>query len=1455
MIKALLFKLWIVLVLITILHCPVKAEEPFTVPNIPYFSLSSISTDSQDEIVGDQLDLDRLADSLTQKVLGENRIVDMLDPDKVYTLPLGIVKEIGGMYYTIVLDKLKFTPSGAVLKAYMSVSLPGSTKKFGLVADSVTVGINGIETAQLKMLKDKRLDLFGKELIIKADSTFIEWDCNGYKQAQISGIIYLDEDNFWKENPATRTVYTGQKVAGKFLGLVTDFNDILFSVSLDPFQLRKLKGYSFYAKNIVLDLSDTRNPDGIQFPAGYKSVLFDGENKNLWRGLYISSFSLKFPKTFAKNGKVPEINAAKFLIDLEGISGSLAYNAQILSLDDGNLGGWKFSINSLSLSFEKSEITGFGMSGGIVLPITEPNKPLSYTANIDADNNFLFKVSLPGEINAPLFGSGTKLILDSNSRITVELKDGVYYPKAELHGKMKVTVNGTPGVSLADITFQGLVVQTRQPQIDIKAFSMTSGAMAGFPVQINAIALERNNKDTLLGLKFDASVNLMQEKIAGTSAFVIWAKQQKGEWKYKDIELRKILVDANIGAVDLKGGLENFKNDPTYGNGYIGYVDMSITPGIKVNATAQFGSVSGFRYWFADAGVSLASGIAVFPGFGIYGFGGGAYYHMERIMPNNITLTSDTLSTQPTKPAIGVSKSGIIYKPTTSIALGVMAKVVIGTKPKPEAFNGNVAFGIEFNSSFGINKIFFAGDGRFMTELNKSEADAKVKAKVNIEYLLSKNELSGYAEAYINVANVVSGAGKDNLAGRVDFYFAPKNWFIYIGTPTSPVSLKMGILTAKSYFMVGSVLPDFPPLPSNLASLSSKINFSNLRQGELTKVGGGFAFGASVQARTGEQHFLFFTGNFDMGMGFDFMLKNFGEYARCEGHTGPLGINGWYAQGQAWAWVDAKIGIRVRVFGKRKDFTILDAGFAAVLGAQLPNPTYFAGAVEAKYNVLGGLVKGKCHFDFSYGNQCKLVSVNELEGVSAISELTPNDGANEVDVFTTPQVVFNIPVEEEFEILDASGNKKYFRIKLDYCKLVNGETEIPCAMEWNSARDVLALRPLEVLPSEVKLKLKVGVYFQERGASSSWTDYSLNGKRQTEERMVAFLTGVAPDYITENNVVYTYPLRNMVNFYKNEYGSMYIQLLKGVDYLFSKPGSWRYEAHFKSGNNTSIVPVTYERDKKRVTWYVPDNLVNNSIYSLKIVRVDDSNSAFVADANVTSTEKSVNDDIELTTKDAEGTLSEETNVELYGLHFRTSVYNTFVEKIRSLNTTYTSYSVDDNYTQIHIKYRGISPVYELFDSWEMSMIKIQSVLDQTNWYTKNYKDLIYFKYPLAPGLNITYRETQSIGVPPVYVSRLVGYGELPALNQNVISQGKLTFSSQTINRIENNICYYISNDWGHLRGKAFYLDPNSKNEILTRIKNSSYAGFYSSSSYPITVKYFIPGLENPTSEYSTSIKY
>jgi len=1416
-------------------------------PKILYFDESSLNTDGQDSTISDQLDLDQIADSLTQKVLGENKIVDMLDPAKVYTLPLGIVKEIGGVFYIIVLDNLKFTSSGAVMKAYMSLSFPGSTKKFGLVADNVKVGLNGIEAAQLKMLKDKPIDLMGQDLLIDADSTFIEWDCNGYKGAQLSAKLFLDESKFYKENPKTRSVITGAKVTGKIFCAVTDFNDILVSITLDPFQLSDLKDYSFYPKEIVLDLSDQRNYETMQFPAGYKSVLFDGENKNLWRGLYISSFALKFPKTFAKNGPAPEIVATKFLIDMEGISGKLAYNAEILGFDKGNLGGWKFSINSISFSLMKNDISGFGMAGGIILPITEPNKPMTYAATIDADKNFLFKVSLPGDINAPLFGSGTKLTLASNSTITVESKDGEYYPKAELHGTMKVSVGANPGVNLADITFQGLVVQTKEPQIDIEYFSMTSGAMAGFPIQVNGIALERNVKDTLLGLKFDVSANLMDEKIAGNTAFVVWAEQKKGDWKYKNLELRKIIIEAETGAFSLNGQLESFKNDVKFGNGYLGYLNMSITPGINVYATAQFGSVSDYRYWFADAGVSLPSGIVVFPGFAIYGFGGGAYYHMARVLPPNVQMVKDTAATPP-PPKLGIAKSGITYSPSKNVNLGLMAKVIIGTQPPTSsAFNGSVTFGIEFNSSWGANLISFRGDGRFMTEITEEASDSKVKATVDIQYLFSKNELSGFAEAYINVFDVIKGGGANNLAGRVEFYFAKTNWYIYIGTPATPISLKlMKELTASSYFMVGSVLPDFPSLPPQVAELSDKVNFSNMRSESLTRSGGGFAFGASIQVNIEEEKFLIFYGKFDLGAGFDFMLRNLGSSAQCQGYPAPLGINGWYAQGQAWSWVDALIGVNVKILGKPRKFNILDVGFAAVLGAQLPNPTYLAGAVEAEFSVLGGLVKGKCHFEFSYGNQCKLVNASAVEGISVIAELTPADGSRDVDVFLTPQVAFSMPIEEAFEILDNDGVTKQFRVKFDYFKVQQGSTEISCTKEWNKTNDVLALRPLEILPGQTALKAAVKVHFQVKGSNGVWTDYMVDGKVEGEERLLTFTTGEAPDYITENNVNYTYPVRNMVNFYKNEYGKCYIQVYQGITYLFSKPGNWRYEAHFKSGGNTSKMPVTYDSNAKRVELSVPDNLVNEAIYSMKIVRVEDTGKQFQADINVTRMETNLNADQSVTTKDIEGTLTDEGLTELYTLHFRTSKYNTFVEKMKGFTKEY-EWIYDQGVSQLVMKLNNS----EVFDKWELENLSTVADLDRTAWYSDNYKNLLYANYPIIPQVKIDWRDINIVGVPPSRICNLIQDNGNLVLTQEIISSGTLVMNSSNNPKIEYNLNFYISRDFINLKNRAVpYQNENSR---LKDIVFFTFKGLRINSNYYLNVLYTLPGKTTPNSSYNTYI--
>ena len=76
--------------------------------------------------------------------------------------------------------------------------------------------------------------------------------------------------------------------------------------------------------------------------------------------------------------------------------------------------------------------------------------------------------------------------------------------------------------------------------------------------------------------------------------------------------------------------------------------------------------------------------------------------------------------------------------------------------------------------------------------------------------------------------------------------------------------------------------------------------------------GRGLAFGASLQLNTGDLRFLIFYANFAAGLGFDVMLKDYGD-SHCEGRSERIGVNGWYAHGQAYAYLQGELGVRVKI--------------------------------------------------------------------------------------------------------------------------------------------------------------------------------------------------------------------------------------------------------------------------------------------------------------------------------------------------------------------------------------------------------------------------------------------------------------------------------------------------------------------------------------------------------------
>ena len=112
--------------------------------------------------------------------------------------------------------------------------------------------------------------------------------------------------------------------------------------------------------------------------------------------------------------------------------------------------------------------------------------------------------------------------------------------------------------------------------------------------------------------------------------------------------------------------------------------------------------------------------------------------------------------------------------------------------------------------------------------------------------------------------------------------------------------------------MMGTKIPASPPPPAKVSEILGGIDLDYMPNENALGEGKGIGFGAGLQFNTGHKTFGPFYADFDAGAGFDVMLKNYGV-VNCKGQSEPLGVNGWYANGQVWAYIEGAIGIEVKM--------------------------------------------------------------------------------------------------------------------------------------------------------------------------------------------------------------------------------------------------------------------------------------------------------------------------------------------------------------------------------------------------------------------------------------------------------------------------------------------------------------------------------------------------------------
>ena len=339
-------------------------------------------------------------------------------------------------------------------------------------------------------------------------------------------------------------------------------------------------------------------------------------------------------------------------------------------------------------------------------------------------------------------------------------------------------------------------------------------------------------------------------------------------------------------------------------------------------------------------------------------------------------------------------------------------------------------------------------------------------AKAGLDNLHQEHEEEGADESSPKSEKESSFKAKSGVHIALDFAitwrengtnYDKAKWHFYLGKPKKAercsftlIDLKTGIVNVKigadAYFCAGNELPDngaLPEIPANIRSfLTGKTGSNGVKSADAGKAErarqraieefranatGGVMLGASVWGYINVDLGILYA---DMGAeaGFDISITHIGDEVYCIGSKGSAGWHGWYGEGQLYAYLAAKMGLRLNLGFWKGSIDLVDAGIGGVLQMGMPNPSYFTGDLRMKLRLLGGLINFNRRFQFDCGKKCDIFYGNalddfELWGDTNIGFDTKKEGWSDkniispdftTDISVTPQA----RLDEPYSILD-----------------------------------------------------------------------------------------------------------------------------------------------------------------------------------------------------------------------------------------------------------------------------------------------------------------------------------------------------------------------------------------------------------------------------------------------------
>lgn len=714
------------------------------------------------------------AEALDAAIEAGGKLISLLTPGAETALPIGIDKEIEGTHIVIGVVGLVLAPDSARMQAIVNIDLPNMEIIEGFIslgADICVTTQGFANDVKLYLPQDQVFDLGGGNEFVIAGAeasrpanqvTSVEWDCEGFRALNITGIHRFTRDWMLPED-ATGHVRSEGKVEARFTGRFTRGANIMINIDMDPFQLPGVEGWGFtVANNAWIDLSDLENPERLMasLPRDYvHPSLSDRLMQNTWKGFFLEEISVHTPEHLqGPDGHPVTFAIRNIFIDQTGLTFS-ARAENILRWDgSGDMAGWKASLDTFFIDILQNNFRQAGFNGKLGIPIAEETEYMKYQAALQhTDGDFAFVLSVrPAEaIHIPISMAQATILpttyvraviadssfIEANLSATLtlgngELPEGTSMPASLSMPGIRIEnlrINSSIGFDTTDFSYSltglggmgggggtgpsgghGHYVE------DEAVFFTTTGdsesTLSGFPIGLDHFSFSNEGiiiqpRLTLSGSEggFSAAAKIL----LNTDMELVPSQR----FNLTGVTLQRIDLDVEASDITLKGYLEFYKDATVEGvkGGITLGINMGQRIGVDINAdfgtyktaaATTFNTSQWYSYFYVDGTVFLSSGIQIFSGISLYGLGGGFYHHMQ--MTSALPSGSEVAA---------VSAPRRIYAPDFNTDLGLRFKVILGSNgDEGKAYNLDIGLEATFSFAHGLTRLEITGSFRVMTD-------------------------------------------------------------------------------------------------------------------------------------------------------------------------------------------------------------------------------------------------------------------------------------------------------------------------------------------------------------------------------------------------------------------------------------------------------------------------------------------------------------------------------------------------------------------------------------------------------------------------------------------------------------------------------------------------------------------------------------------------------------------